>query len=78
MIVSAMTDRARSFMPEIGALSAIRVWTGFRAATPDKLPLIGPLAGATTHYSLLGTPGAGHHDIPCNRAITGGLHAGQR
>jgi glycine/D-amino acid oxidase-like deaminating enzyme len=26
----------------LGALSVIRVWTGFRAATPDKLPFIGP------------------------------------
>ena len=29
-------------MPRIGQLSALRVWTGHRAATPDKLPLIGP------------------------------------
>jgi glycine/D-amino acid oxidase-like deaminating enzyme len=29
-------------MPGLASLSTIRVWTGFRAATPDKLPLIGP------------------------------------
>jgi glycine/D-amino acid oxidase-like deaminating enzyme len=29
-------------MPGLAGLSNIRVWTGFRAATPDKLPLIGP------------------------------------
>jgi glycine/D-amino acid oxidase-like deaminating enzyme len=41
-IVAAMIERARLYMPEIGSLSALRVWSGFRAATPDKLPLIGP------------------------------------
>jgi len=29
-------------MPGLSGLSTIRAWTGFRAATPDKLPLIGP------------------------------------
>jgi glycine/D-amino acid oxidase-like deaminating enzyme len=41
-IVAAMIERARLYLPEIGSLSALRVWAGFRAATPDKLPLIGP------------------------------------
>lgn len=36
-----MVARAASYLPGIGSLQAIRVWTGFRAATPDKLPLIG-------------------------------------
>ena len=40
-ILKQMIDRAQTFMPSIGRLQAIRVWTGFRAATPDKLPLIG-------------------------------------
>ncbi len=37
-----MLARAVSYMPGLANLSAIRIWTGFRAATPDKLPLIGP------------------------------------
>ena len=41
-MVRAMLDRAREYMPAIGGLSAIRCWTGFRAATPDNLPVIGP------------------------------------
>ncbi len=40
-VVSRMLDRAVRYMPSIGRLSAIRTWTGFRAATPDGLPLIG-------------------------------------
>lgn len=39
-----MLDRAVEYMPMLASLSVIRVWTGFRAATPDKLPLIGPAA----------------------------------
>jgi glycine/D-amino acid oxidase-like deaminating enzyme len=40
-IVRRMLDRALDFMPGIGSAAAIRTWTGFRPATPDKLPLIG-------------------------------------
>ena len=41
-ILSRMLQRAFEYMPDLNSLSAIRVWTGFRPATPDKLPLIGP------------------------------------
>jgi D-hydroxyproline dehydrogenase subunit beta len=40
-ILSRMIVRALDFMPSLSSLSAIRAWTGFRPATPDKLPLIG-------------------------------------
>jgi glycine/D-amino acid oxidase-like deaminating enzyme len=39
-----MLRRAIEYLPEMKSLSAIRTWTGFRAATADKLPLIGPSA----------------------------------
>ena len=41
-VLAAMLARATRYLPGIGALNAIRTWTGFRAATPDGLPLIGP------------------------------------
>ena len=41
-ILNKMIERAQSYMPALANLSSIRIWTGFRAATPDKLPLIGP------------------------------------
>ncbi len=41
-ILSRMLQRAFEYMPDLNFVSAIRVWTGFRPATPDKLPLIGP------------------------------------
>ena len=41
-MVDRMLKRALEYLPGLGKLSAIRVWTGHRAATPDKLPIIGP------------------------------------
>jgi len=57
-LLEAMIERARMYLPAVGNLQALRVWTGFRAATPDKLPLIGPwpeddsLILATGHEGL--------------------------
>lgn len=58
-ILARMLARAAVFMPAIGALEAIRVWTGFRAATPDKLPLIGPVPGDSTLWLATGHEGLG-------------------
>jgi D-hydroxyproline dehydrogenase subunit beta len=41
-ILSRMLERAFHYLPALRSASSIRTWTGFRAATPDKLPLIGP------------------------------------
>ena len=46
-------------MPQIASLNAIRVWTGFRAATPDKLPLIGPSAEDESLWLATGHEGLG-------------------
>ncbi len=42
VIDAGMLARAIDYLPELRQLSCIRVWTGFRAAMPDGLPLIGP------------------------------------
>ncbi len=41
-MLDRMLRRALEYLPSLGELCAIRAWTGQRAATPDKLPLIGP------------------------------------
>ena len=41
-LLQQMLKRAADLMPALRDTSIIRVWTGFRPATPDKLPLIGP------------------------------------
>jgi D-hydroxyproline dehydrogenase subunit beta len=40
-VLRQMLDRAVQFMPALTRLPVVRTWTGFRPATPDKLPLIG-------------------------------------
>jgi glycine/D-amino acid oxidase-like deaminating enzyme len=54
-----MLQRAQEYMPGLAQMSALRVWTGFRAATPDKLPLIGPWAGDKTVFLATGHEGLG-------------------
>lgn len=58
-IVTRMLQRAHAYMPGLGRLSALRIWTGFRAATPDKLPLIGPCPGAPGVWLATGHEGLG-------------------
>lgn len=58
-LLQAMIDQAVSFLPGLASLSAIRVWTGFRAATPDKLPLIGPSSHDPTLFLATGHEGLG-------------------
>lgn len=58
-ILARMISRAEEFIPNLGCLSAIRTWTGFRAATPDKLPLIGPVPGHDNLFLATGHEGLG-------------------
>ena len=58
-ILTRMLDRAIEFLPALGKLSSLRAWTGFRAATPDKLPLIGPHMDHRRLYLATGHEGLG-------------------
>jgi glycine/D-amino acid oxidase-like deaminating enzyme len=58
-MLAAMVRRAQEYMPALGTMSAVRVWTGFRAATPDKLPLIGPCPGYKSVFLATGHEGLG-------------------
>jgi glycine/D-amino acid oxidase-like deaminating enzyme len=58
-ILNRMLQRAVDYLPSLGSLSAIRVWTGHRAATPDKLPLIGPSVESTRIWLASGHEGLG-------------------
>jgi len=58
-ILRRMLQRAQEYMPGLGSMSAVRTWTGFRAATPDKLPLIGPCPGDTSLFLATGHEGLG-------------------
>ncbi|WP_244829712.1 FAD-binding oxidoreductase [Caballeronia sp. TF1N1] len=58
-VLALMLRRASRFLPGIGALNAIRAWTGLRAATPDGMPLIGPARYAGDRLWLA----AGHEGL---------------
>ncbi len=58
-ILTRILQRAQQYMPGIGTMSAVRTWTGFRAATPDKLPLIGPWPGDESLFLATGHEGLG-------------------
>jgi glycine/D-amino acid oxidase-like deaminating enzyme len=58
-ILSRMLKRAFEYLPILSSLSGIRVWTGFRPATPDKLPLVGPWVEDPTLYVATGHEGLG-------------------
>lgn len=59
VILSRMLDRAQHYMPRLGGMSAVRTWTGFRAATPDKLPLIGSCSADKSVFLATGHEGLG-------------------
>jgi glycine/D-amino acid oxidase-like deaminating enzyme len=58
-ILNRMTERAFEYMPDLKALSTVRIWTGFRPATPDNLPYIGKIPGFDNTYAACGHEGLG-------------------
>jgi glycine/D-amino acid oxidase-like deaminating enzyme len=58
-LLRRMLARAAEYLPGLGELQAIRSWTGHRAATPDKLPLIGPSADDEHVWLATGHEGLG-------------------
>ena len=58
-MLNRMLQRACEYLPSLGQLSALRAWTGHRAATPDKLPLIGPSRRSSRIWLATGHEGLG-------------------
>lgn len=58
-IVKRMMRRAFEYMPNLRDLSAVRIWTGFRPATPDNLPYIGKHINFENVYLATGHEGLG-------------------
>jgi len=59
IILGRMLQRAQEYMPALSRMLSVRAWTGFRAATPDKLPLIGPWTGDKSVFLAAGHEGLG-------------------
>ena len=58
-VLDRMLQRAIEYLPRLAQLTAIRVWTGHRAATPDKLPIIGPSMESERIWLATGHEGLG-------------------
>jgi len=58
-MLDRMLQRACDFLPSLGQLSAVRVWTGHRPTTPDNLPLIGPSSPGSRIWLATGHEGLG-------------------
>jgi len=58
-ILNRMLTRSLEYLPALGELSSIRVWTGHRPATPDSLPLIGPSTRSDRIWLATGHEGLG-------------------
>jgi D-hydroxyproline dehydrogenase subunit beta len=58
-MLARMFARAAEFLPALPSLAIQRTWTGFRSATPDKLPLIGPSREDKTVFLATGHEGLG-------------------
>lgn len=58
-MLSRMLSRACEYIPNLTRLSALRAWTGFRAATTDKQPLIGPSPSQAGLWLATGHEGLG-------------------
>jgi glycine/D-amino acid oxidase-like deaminating enzyme len=58
-IVDRMMQRAQEYMPAIALMSIAHIRCGFRAATPDKLPLIGPWTRDKSVFLATGHEGLG-------------------
>lgn len=58
-VLARMVRRALEYMPTLSALPVVRVWVGFRPATADNLPVIGPLPRAPRTWLATGHEGVG-------------------
>lgn len=58
-VLARMLKRAVTYMPGLAQLNAIRSWTGFRAASPDGLPLIGEHPRQSGLWLAVGHEGLG-------------------
>ena len=76
-VLAKMIERACAFMPGLASLTAVRTWTGFRPATPDKLPLIGRWPDTPGLWVAAGHEGLGITTSLGTAAILADLVAGR-
>jgi len=68
-LVGRMLSRAVAFVPGLARVPASRTWVGFRPATPDALPLIGPWPERPGVWIATGHEGLGITMAPTTAAL---------
>lgn len=68
-VLARMLQRALGYLPGLADLNAIRTWTGFRAATPDSLPIIGPHQAHPHLWLAVGHEGLGVTTAPATAQL---------
>jgi glycine/D-amino acid oxidase-like deaminating enzyme len=68
-LLRRMLQRALAFVPALAEVPLVRVWTGFRPATPDQRPLIGPVPGRPGVFLACGHEGLGITTAPATAAL---------
>ncbi|MES2821332.1 MAG: FAD-dependent oxidoreductase [Pseudomonadota bacterium] len=63
-VLARLLERALDYLPAIARMSVIRSWSGFRAATPDGLPLIGEHPQQSGLWLAVGHEGLGVTTAP--------------
>lgn len=71
-MLGRLLRRVRHFVPALGEFNLIRSWTGFRAASPDGQPLIGPHPWREHLWLALGHEGLGVTTAPATAELLAG------
>lgn len=75
-MLTRMLRQALDYLPGLEDLNVIRSWTGFRAATPDSLPIIGAHPQREGLWLALGHEGLGVTTAPGTASLLSSLMAG--
>lgn len=68
-LLASMLARARHFLPSLESLNIIRCWSGFRAASADGNPLIGPHPTRQGVWLAIGHEGLGVTTAPATAEL---------
>ena len=77
-VLARMLARALDYLPGLASMNAIRSWTGFRAASPDGLPLLGPHPQQAGLWLAVGPEGLGVTTAPGSARLLAAQLCGER
>ncbi|AHI67133.1 NAD(P)/FAD-dependent oxidoreductase [Burkholderia thailandensis] len=77
-VLARMLRRALGYLPALAGMNGIRAWTGFRAASPDGLPLLGEHPSRRGLWLAVGHEGLGVTTAPGGARVLAALMFGER